>query len=72
MSSVASHFGTLFVLIEMVVPAAILNNGEAIDKLDSAMFEQAGLLRAPTADATRKASRLWTRWYTVALPLAPG
>ena len=52
--SIASRFGTLFALIEMVVPAAILNNGEAIDKLDSAMSQQAGLLRAPTADAHPK------------------
>ena len=52
--SVASHFGTLFALIEMVVPAAILNNGEAIDKLDSALSEQAGLRRAPTVDTHPK------------------
>ena len=52
--SAASHFGALFALIEMVVPAAIFNKSEAIDKLDSALSEQTGLRRAPTVDAHAK------------------
>ena len=43
----AAFFGVLFAAVEMVVPAAILHDGEAVDRVDAQMKRLAGLERLP-------------------------
>ena len=63
----AAFFGVLFAAVEMVVPAATLHDGEAIDRVDAQMKGLAGLKRLPRIELTRKELGSLTRRFMAAL-----
>ena len=56
--AVAAYFGVLFAAVEMVVPAAILHDGEAVDRVDAQMKRLAGLERLPRIELHPKGAEI--------------